>query len=99
MYLKNLDDLQLSTSLDLESFKFSQGSVKVEDCVSLLQLLPLLFRRGQDHGLVRPVHLEEDGILLPLLVDQSLAIDQLVILLGNKMRITASFILIIHRIK
>ena len=79
-HLEDLNDLELSSSLDLKAFQLSQGPVEVEDGVALLQLLALLLRSRKNHGLVGTVHFEEDGVLLPDLVQQPLGIDQLMVL-------------------
>ena len=47
----------------------------------LLQFLPLLLGGRQYHGTIRTVHLEEDGILPPLLINQIFLIDQFLVLL------------------
>ena len=80
VYLKDFDDLKLSTPFDFKTFELGERPVKVEDCVAFLQLLALLLRRGQDHRLVRSVHFEKDGILLSRFIKKPIAINQFVIL-------------------
>ena len=47
----------------------------------LLQFLPLLLGGRQYHGTIWTVHLKEDGILPPLLINQIFWIDQFLVLL------------------
>mmetsp|Transcript_45059 Transcript_45059/g.73440 ORF Transcript_45059/g.73440 Transcript_45059/m.73440 type:complete len:1173 (-) Transcript_45059:33-3551(-) len=64
--LEHFDQLELPAPLELEPLELRQGLVVIEDGVPLLDGLALLPRRRQDHGQVRPVHLEEDAALGPL---------------------------------
>ena len=52
--------------------------------IPLLESLPLFFRARQDHGTIRTVHLEEDGVLSSLLVHYALRVHQLLVLIVGK---------------
>lgn len=49
-----------------------------------LQLLALLFRGGQDHGQVWPVHFKKDAVLRPDVVREGPGVNQLVVLIVGK---------------
>ena len=78
--LKRLDELQLAAALHLEPLQLLERAVEVEDGVAFLDELPFLFRRGQDHRLVRSVHLELDGHLRRLLVRSLLRVHERLVL-------------------
>ena len=61
--LEHLDELELAAALHLEALELLERPVEVEDGVSFLDELALLLGRGQDHRLVRPVHLKLDAHL------------------------------------
>jgi hypothetical protein len=50
-HLEDLDELELATALDLKALELGEAAVKVEDGIALLDQLPLLLRRGEDHRL------------------------------------------------
>jgi hypothetical protein len=78
--LEDLDQLQLSATLHLETLELGQGAVKVEHGVAFLELLALLLGRREDHREVRAVHLEKDGVLAADFVAVSRRLDELVVL-------------------
>ena len=49
--LEDLDQLELPTALELKALQLCQGSVKIEDCIALLDQLALFLACRQDHGL------------------------------------------------
>jgi hypothetical protein len=61
--LEDLDELKLSPTFDLESFQLRQRPVVVEHGITFLEQFVFLLRRGKYHSSIRPVELEEDGIL------------------------------------
>ena len=85
--LEDLDELELSASLELESFELHQLDLArplfLVHGIALLEQLALLGRSGQDHRLVWPVHLEEDRLLTRFVVLARLGVELLVLRIGE----------------
>ena len=83
--LEDLDELELSSSFDLESLEFRERVVVVEDGVSFLEKLVLLLRRREDHRLVGTVKFEEDRVLRVDFVASSFLVDEIVVLVVGEL--------------
>ena len=84
LLLEDLDELELASSLDFEALQLGKAAVVVEHGIPLFQVLVLLLRGGKDHGPVRAVDLEEDGVVAMGFVSEGLGIHQgLVLVVGE----------------
>ncbi len=82
--MEYLDELKLTSPLDLETLQLRKTTIVVEHGISLLQVLVLFFRRRQNHSLVGAVDFEKDGVIAVGFVLERLGIYQrLVLMVGE----------------
>lgn len=79
--LEDLDDLELSSALELKSLNFSHLASVVEDSVAFLKHFVFFFRCRNHHAFVRAIDLKEDRHLKALLVGESGFVGQSLVLL------------------
>src|SRR5436190_11343349 len=82
--LENLNELQLSSSLDLKTFELGKRAVMVEHGVPLLKILVFLFRCRENHGFVRAINFEEYGVVAVSFIFESGRINECLVLVIRK---------------
>mmetsp|Transcript_86936 Transcript_86936/g.241072 ORF Transcript_86936/g.241072 Transcript_86936/m.241072 type:complete len:688 (+) Transcript_86936:687-2750(+) len=62
--LEDLDQAELAAPFDFEALELGERAIKLKDGVTLLEHLVLLCAGWENHGLVGPIDLEEDRVLI-----------------------------------
>ncbi|KAG9526756.1 DUF1744-domain-containing protein, partial [Aureobasidium melanogenum] len=73
--LEDLDQLELTTTFDFETFQFGKTSIMVKYSITLLQVLVFFLGGRQDHSPIWTIDFEEDSVVTMCLVAEGLRLE------------------------